>query len=69
MHKWVIWFSISSFMPTDNYHKKSKLNIEIINTYKFLKMDQKYHRCMNFWGIQITEELWNQFCSSKRFWG
>ena len=24
---------------------------------------------MFFWGIRITEELWNQFCSSKSFWG
>ena len=22
-----------------------------------------------FWEIQIMEELWNQFCSSKCFWG
>ena len=23
----------------------------------------------HFWGIRITEELWNQFGSSKSFWG
>ena len=67
------WMSETEIMLTKQFAKKVLSNspglvdfsIGLVNSVLNLPDGQ----VMFFWGIWITEELWNKFCSSKSFWG